>query len=234
MWPFSSFEHRENKRRAEKLRQEAECRFRRNAADAITLEQAQKLHNALSSGLSTDAAFGHALGYGSAFVGATTAPAPKTATDLPMTRVADLAGYLGRVHEQLSMAAIAVAPYEEDPEKTKKSELVRHFTAAAAKAAQVQLDLLKIIQEAREDEAARAIRAQAEAEHADIAQTLRDAMQNRPQWAPEDLERYRKAATATEPLEPNRVGTQPCDACDGEGELNGHQCLNCDNDPART
>lgn len=203
MWPFTSFEHRENKRRAEELRQEAERRFRLNAADAITLEQAQKLRNALGSGLSTDAAFGHALGYGSAFIGAT--PAPKLATDLPMTRVADLAGYLGRVHEQLSMAAIAVAPYEEDPEKTKKIELAQHFKAAAAKAAQVQLDLLKIIQEAREDEAARAIRAQAEAEHADIAQTLRDAMQNRPQWAPEDLERYRNAATATEPLEPNRI-----------------------------
>lgn len=215
MWPFTSFEHRENKRRADELREEQERRFRANAADAITLEQAQKLHNALSSGLSTDAAFGHALGYGSAFIGA--APKPRLATDLPMTRVADLAGYLGRVHEQLSMAAIAVAPYEEDPEKTKKSELVRHFTAAAAKAAQVQLDLLKIIQEAREDEAARAIRAQAEAEHADIAQTLRDAMQNRPQWAPEDLERYRNAATATEP---NRIKPldDPYD----------------DNDPART
>ena len=231
MWPFSSFEHRENKRRAEKLREEHERMFRRNAADAVRMEQAQKLHNALNSGLSNSAAMGHALGYGGGFIGAT--PKPRLATDLPMTRVADLAGYLGRVHEQLSMAAIAVAPYEEDPEKTKKSELVRHFTAAAAKAAQVQLDLLQIIQQEREDEAARAIRAQAEAERVDIAQTLRDAM-NRPQWAPEDLERYRKAATATEPLEPNRVGTQPCAACDGDGELNGHQGLNCDNDPART
>ena len=218
MWPFSSFEHRENKRRADELREEQERRFRAIAADAITLEQAHNLRNALISGLSTDAAFGHALGYGGGFIGAT--PKPRLATDLPMTRVADLAGYLGRVHEQLSMAAIAVAPYEEDPEKTKKSELVRHFTAAAAKAAQVQLDLLQIIQQEREDEAARAIRAQAEAEHADIAQTLRDAMQNRPQWAPEDLERYRNAATATEPLEPNRIKPldDPYD----------------DNDPART
>ena len=203
MWPFTSCEHRENKRRAEKLREEHERMFHRNAADAVAMEQAQKLHNALNSGLSSSAAMGHALGYGSAFVGA--APAPKLATDLPLTRVADLAGYLGRVHEQLSMAAIAVAPYEEDPEKTKKIELAQHFKAAAAKAAQVQLDLLKIIQEAREDEAARAIEAQEEATSVDIAQTLRDAMQNRPQWAPEDLERYRNAATATEPLEPNRI-----------------------------
>ena len=203
MWPFTSCEHRENKRRAEELREEHERMFHRNAADAVRMEQAQKLHNALNSGLSNSAAMGHALGYGSAFVGA--APAPKLATDLPLTRVADLAGYLGRVHEQLSFAAIAVAPYEEDPEKTKKTELVLRLRDAAAKAGQVQLDLLRIIQQEREDEAARAIRAQAEAEHADIAQTLRDAMQNRPQWAPEDLERYRNAATATEPLEPNRI-----------------------------
>ena len=38
-----------------------------------------------------------------------------------------------------------------------------------------------------------------------IERTLADAMRNRPQWAPEDLERYRNAATATEPLEPNRI-----------------------------
>ena len=201
MWPFRTVAP---ERELYEVRRELAEYKARDAQTKFNAMQSNVLHSA--------------MGYGSAFVGA--APAPKLATDLPMTRVADLAGYLGRVHEQLSMAAIAVAPYEEDPEKTKKIELAQHFKAAAAKAAQVQLDLLKIIQEAREDEAARAIRAQAEAEHADIAQTLRDAMQNRPQWAPEDLERYRNAATATEPLEPNRIKPldDPYD----------------DNDPART
>lgn len=200
MWPFRTVAP---ERELYEVRRELAEYKARDAQTKFNAMQSNALHGAMGR-----------------TIGATTAPAPKTATDLPMTRVADLAGYLGRVHEQLSMAAIAVAPYEEDPEKTKKIELAQHFKAAAAKAAQVQLDLLKIIQEAREDEAARAIRAQAEAEHADIAQTLRDAMQNRPQWAPEDLERYRNAATATEPLEPNRIKPldDPYD----------------DNDPART
>lgn len=153
-------------------------------------------------------------------IGGITAPAPKLATDLPMTSVADLAGYLGRVNEQLSFAAIAVAPYEEDPEKTKKTELVLRLRDAAAKAGQVQLDLLRIIQQEREDEADRAVKAQAESINNDFEQRLTDIMQNRPQWAPEDLERYRNAATATEPLEPNRIKPldDPYD----------------DNDPART
>ena len=186
MWPFRTVSL--ERQLQEALRELAEYKAR----------EVQTKFNAMQSNV-----LHSAMGYGSAFVGA--APAPKLATDLPMTRVADLAGYLGRVNEQLSFAAIAVAPYEEDPEKTKKTELVLRLRDAAAKAGQVQLDLLRIIQQEREDEADRAVKAQAESINNDFEQRLTDIMQNRPQWAPEDLERYRNAATATEPLEPNRI-----------------------------
>lgn len=66
-------------------------------------------------------------------------------TDLPTLRVNDLAGYLGRVNELLTLAGYATMPYEEDPEKTKKTAMSQHFLRAATQAASVQSDLLALI-----------------------------------------------------------------------------------------
>lgn len=66
-------------------------------------------------------------------------------TDLPTLRVNDLAGYLGRVNELLTLAGYATMPYEEDPEKTKKTAMAQHFLRAATQAAAVQSDLLALI-----------------------------------------------------------------------------------------
>lgn len=132
------------------------------------------------------------LGGNFGLVGGVVPARPKLATDLPITRVADLAGYLGRVHEQLSFAAIAVAPYEDDPEKTKKTELTLRLRDAAEKAAKVQLDLLEIIQQEREEEAARAIEAQERVSS---------------QWTTDELDRMMREGAP--PIVPNRIKPMP-------------------------
>ena len=68
-------------------------------------------------------------------------------TDLPDYRAADLAGYLGRVNELLSFAAMLIpAPLEAGPHA---DAIAARFRDAAAKAQMVQSDLLAIVEEMR-------------------------------------------------------------------------------------
>lgn len=159
---------------------------------------------------------------GVSFVG--TAPAkPKLATDLPMTRAADLAGYLGRVQELLTFAALLT-------DKVASPDAHAHFERAAAKAGQVQLDLLTIVQEQRDADADAVEHDDERSDLTDLRRAFAGA-----QWSPEELERYRRANTAAEPI--NRIKPMPeCEACEGMGKVGDHDCLTCGGDgmvPAR-
>lgn len=188
--------------------------------------------------------------FGAGFVG--TVPAkPKLATDLPLTRVSDLAGYLGRVHELLAFAAIL---FMNEKETARSNAIAQKFQDAADKAGSVQMDLLTIIAEAREVEALAVIQQQAEAITRDFEDTVTSAWSPRSQWTTEEMEVYRRANVATEPLEPNRINPVPepmtmnrinpvgdadtvnCTSCDGIGVIGVHVCLTCGGDgmsPAR-
>jgi hypothetical protein len=221
MWPFRTVELERQLHRA--LTELAEYKSRKQA-DTRSIEQIVVEQNAKFAAMNKARAMETSSLLGGSFGLVGTAPAkPKLATDLPMTRVADLAGYLGRVHEQLSFAALTIAA----PIKPGAAvdAIALRLRDAADKAASVQMDLLTIIHEEREREAAAAVRQQTEAMVA--AMNDRDPS---PQWTTEEMEVYRRGMTNTEPLEPNRIKPVPtplCPMCDGDGVVYAHACLTC-------
>lgn len=120
-------------------------------------------------------------------------------------RLSDLAGFLGRVHELLSFAAlVTVAEIKGGAEL---QAIARRFNDGAEKAQAVQLDLIAIAQELRAEEE----RAAERARMADVFAAM-DAQRNHPpqwptpdQWTTEELDRYARGNAASEPLTPNRI-----------------------------
>lgn len=119
---------------------------------------------------------------------------PRPPRGLSSYRISDLAGYVGRVHELLTFAGLLIdAPIEAGPHA---AAMAAHFKASAAKAHSIQMDLVNMGNELAERE-------QRDAD----SDAIRAAMAGPPQWATEEIERYRRGNAA--PLEPNRIKDDP-------------------------
>lgn len=143
-------------------------------------------------------------------------------------RLSDLAGFLGRVEELLTFAAAVAAPYEEDPEKTRKHAMAARFSAGAAKARAVQMDLIQMADEIRVNaeasEVDRALHENARAVQNDMERRAFNEFMAAPQWSADEIERYRKDKAS--PIVVNRI----CPICDDKGGLDA-PCPECGRAP---
>lgn len=115
---------------------------------------------------------------------------------LERDKVYDLAGYLGRVQEQLTMAALLAGVAMLPPAR---AEAQGHFKKAAEHAGRVQSELLEMIERAREEEAAVNLRYQRA--HEEAVRRLNGEAEGS-QWSPEVQASLDRDAP---PLEPNRI-----------------------------